>query len=189
MVGHICRNHHFEGSQDDIVQDIYFKFLTSDILSNYDPARAKISTYIYRIIKNHVLYVIKSKENKIIRCEVPNSSYMTEDMDNIDLALHFYNIAPDYLNIIERNKMSDCVEGIGFDLREFKRYFRGSRSNKHYKTFSLIDILEDIHMGLTNREIANKYHVTEMTTLAMKHKISSVMVKYGFKEYCKKVKK
>jgi hypothetical protein len=55
--------------------------------------------------------------------------------------------------------------------------------------FGRVDILQDIHIGLTNREIADKYHVTEMTILAMKHKISSVMVKYGFEQYRKTLKK
>ena len=189
MVNHLCRHYHCENTQEDVVQDIYFKLLTTNILANFDANKAKISTYIFRIIKNHILYLRKSKESKIVQCEVPESPYMTEDMDEIDIALHFYSMAPDYLNLIERNKMSDNVDSLGFDLKEFKRYFKNSRSNKHYKTYSLLDILQDIHMGLTNREIADKYLVTEMTILAMKHKISSVMVKYGFEQYRKTIKK
>jgi len=182
---YICKQYRCPVSPADVIQDIYFKLLTTNILKDYDPDKVnqagkttKLSTYIYLIVKNHVLCLINACEYRILKCEIPENIGFAED--DIDHTLAYYAIATDYQTLLERNRISDASDNLGFDIRSFIHHFYSSRANRKFKKFSLIDIFLDIYHGYSNREIAAKYGVSEMTTIILKNRIAKAMQKYGF---------
>jgi len=140
MTTQICESLNYPGSYEDIVQDIYLKMLTYKIVESYDPFyhgnefESKMSTFIYTIIKNHVISRLKSPENRLIRFKLSDCDPSAEMADEVESIIRNHPIAENVRNIMESNESSDKPDGIGIELRDFERRFRTSSNNK---TFSL----------------------------------------------------
>lgn len=192
MVNTICHRHDVTDI-DDTVQEAYTHMLTAKILERYDPNRPgspKISTYLYPIVRNLVLSK-KKESSELIRFKKyypPDDSY--ETADTVELALRYNQVATEFQNIIHQNDMTDSIEGIGADLRDFEENFLPTRnkvftlSKRKFKDVEtngcrLSDIYSLLYQGYSNKEIAQMYGVSYMYVTAMKRELASVMNKGG----------
>ncbi len=196
MVRCLCDDLDFPGPDEDIVQDIYYKFLTSQIIQSFCPVRGensvKMTTYLFPIIRNFILSKLKSKEYRILRHKFPDFETTNGDIDDLDLVLHNNPVALDFQTRLINNESSTSPDGLGADLRDFERTFSNSRSDKEYSLSKrkfknvdsagckLSDIFNLLYKGYSSKEIAAKLGVTSMSITNMKHQLAQIMIKYGF---------
>jgi len=133
----LCEQYSYPGSPDDIIQDLYLKFITSDIIEKFDPYHkdygTKMTTYLFPIVKNFIISKIKSSECRLLRKSVKKyTPSFSEDFDEIEAALYRNILAPDYVDILTFNQSTDSVLGLGSDLKAFKRALIRNRKNKKF---------------------------------------------------------
>lgn len=198
LVVSICNSLSYIADIDDLVQELYLKFISSDIIKNYDPyyygdeSKVPIANYLYPIIRNHIFCKIKSSENKMIRSYLPDYEENSEDINNIDLIIRKNPIAFEIKNIIINNNISDGIDNLGFEIRNFEEVFKKSDKNKKYFTrrkekgeevslgCTLSDILQYLYDGFSSKEIAEIYGVSCMAVTYMKQKLALYLKKHGF---------
>jgi DNA-directed RNA polymerase specialized sigma subunit len=200
MIIHICESLDYPESVEDLVQGIYTKFLTSDILQSYNrhfcrgrSMSSQMSTYLYPIIRNHILSLLKSQDYRFMKNQV--SDYdpdLADDMHEIDQTLKNNEIAEEYKSTLHYNNDSDQIDGTAFELRDFEARFEKSEENKKFDLkkrknknekipeCTLLEIFRYLYKGYSNKQIARIYGVTDMSITHMKHKLAEAMVKYGF---------
>lgn len=136
MVARICESLNYPGSPEDIVQDIYLKILTYNIIESYDPHykgnNIRMSTFIYPIVKNFIISRLKSPENRLVRYQLPDCDPSAEVIDEVDMIVRNNPIAEEVRNIMHNNECSDSIDGIGAELRNFEQRFSESDNNKRY---------------------------------------------------------
>jgi DNA-directed RNA polymerase specialized sigma24 family protein len=216
MTTHICEGFNYPGDPEDIVQDMYLKLLTNPIVENYQEervvfkapspkqeeiekkkpelirVRVKMSTYIYSIIKNLILSKLKSREQRVIKFQLPDCEPLAETTNELDTVFRHTPINLDYQTVLLNNESPDGINGIAADLKDFeisllqkqknKWFSLDKRKNKGVSTSgcTLIDILHYLYDGYSNSEIAEKYGVTDMSITNMKQKLAREMQKFGF---------
>lgn len=190
MVVFICGAYNYKGPYEDIVQDIYVKILTSNILRRFDYKRAKISTFLYPTIKNHVITSIKNPEYKISRRRLPDCETSTGEF--YDGIIHHYPVAVDYQTVVINNNTSESYNGLGEQIRDFIKSFSGSNKNKKHSLtkrknkekettgYSLLDVFHYLYEGYNNNEIAELYGVTPMSISHIKQQLAQAMATHGF---------
>jgi DNA-directed RNA polymerase specialized sigma24 family protein len=182
----------------DIVQDFYFKAIKGNIIESYDPnfsrngsKNPKMSTYLFPIINNLIKTTRNQPENRLQRnrfiADFNNES--PPDIDEIELALQFNRVATDYEGVFYQNDDSDNT--LVSDLKNFERKFLDSTSNKKFrlikrknkgiltKGLSLLDVYKHLKNGLSSREIAKIYGVSDMFICLLKKCIGKNITKYG----------
>jgi len=199
MVSSLCGSHNVaDSSVNDIVQDFYFRAISGNIIESYDPnfskgnsKNPKMSTYLFPIISNLIKTTRKQPENRLIRNKFVADPNIEEsyDMDEIELALRFNQVALDYEGILHQNE-SD-METLGYDLKDFERKFMVSRSNKKYNLkkrkdksittgdLSILDVYNHLKNGLSSREIARMYGVSDMFICILKKCIARNILRHG----------
>jgi len=133
----ICEQYNYPGCPDDIIQDLYLKFMTSEIIEKFDPFHknfgTKMSTYLFPIVKNFIVSKIKSAECRLARKSVkkytPTSS---DDFDEVEAALYRNSLDPDFVDILSFNESTDSAIGLGSDLKAFKRSLIRNRKNSRF---------------------------------------------------------
>jgi len=201
MVIHICESLDYPGTIEDIVQDIYVKFLTSDVLQNYNrhfcrgnSLSAQMSTYLYPILKNYILSRLKSPDYRFMKARVSDYDPFSDEVMDMDKSLSINTIAGDFKDILHRNGILEPIDGIEFDIHHFESHFAKSRENRKYDfrknkkreaetpECTLLEIFKYLYQGYSNKEIARIYGVSDMTITNMKHRLADAMMKYGFGE-------
>ena len=190
MVGSLCTSMNYQGSIEDLVQDVYVRMITKNVLAQYDPTISKISTYIFTIIKNLVLgQIIKEGRHRSIH--IPSDSIPDDMIDNVDAVIQSEHVDPDYVSMIQRNQDSDETQGLLAELHDFEEnYLSGDRDKKfnlkrrknrkvRTRGCRLSDLLNKIYKGYSNHEIAVKYGVTDMSVTHIKHQLAKTMLRYG----------
>jgi len=200
LVASICAKQCIPVHQvDDIVQDMYFRFLTSSVYEKFDPnyhnQSPKISTYLYPILVNAIKSQWKKPHMKIearryIVPEDAHENYSHED--NVEIALRSCKVSATYQGILEHNASSDSVDGLAAELEEFEKKWLSKRSrNRHYKLgrrrdksvgksgCSLLDVYRLIDAGLTNKQVAEIYGVSSVFVSSMKRMIVQALREYG----------
>jgi DNA-directed RNA polymerase specialized sigma subunit len=148
-----------------------------------------MSTFLFPIIRNHIIGKFSTPENKIIHSKIQNYDTQNEEID-LDESLSTNKIALEYRDIIDYNESSDAVHGLGFDLRDFENKFRRSEANKKilkkkrnktdFPEGTLLEIFQYLYKGYSNKEIAQIYGVSNMTIMHLKRKIALIMIDMGF---------
>jgi len=134
----ICQSLQYPGSVCDIVQDVYVKMKIYGIIESYDPHFhgeqfiSKLSTFVYRIIRNHVISCLKAPENRLVRFQLSDCDPSAELVDEVESIIRNHPIAEEARNIMEHNEDSDSIDGIGTELRDFERQFSKSKDNKRF---------------------------------------------------------
>jgi DNA-directed RNA polymerase specialized sigma24 family protein len=201
MVIHVCESLSYPGSVEDLVQDIYLKFLSSNILQNYNrhfirgrSVASQMSTYLYPIIRNFILSRLKSQDYRYKRSRIHNYDPVDDELTDLDRMLSNHPISNEFKATLHHNETTDQTDGVAFELRDFERRFRDSKHNRKYdlkkrkdkskKTpdCTLFDIFKYLYEGYSNKEIARIYHVSDMTITHLKHQLGVAMMKYGFGE-------
>jgi RNA polymerase sigma factor (sigma-70 family) len=204
LTNNICNRFNYPGDFEDVVQEMYLKLLTNPIIENFKENRivfnqkkkikthVKMSTYIYPIIRNHILSTMKSRESKIINHQLPDCEPLAENICEQDSIIRHTPLDVDYQTLIMSNESSDCVDGPAASLHDFeqsllqahknKKFSLNKRKNKDIKTTgcTLLDILRYLYDGYNNNEIAKIYGVTDMSITNMKQKLTKEMLKFGF---------
>lgn len=172
---------------DDVIQDIYIRFATGNILNLYNPQHknhAKLSTFLFPVIRNEMLTVLRREDSRVF------SRRRWSNSEN-EVALKANYLSMEYQNILDRNKISDETDGIRLELDEFEHRFLKSPSNKNYTLkrrrdpdtvtsgCTLLDVYRHLKKGLSSHEIAQMYGVSNMFVSSMKREISQAMKKYG----------
>lgn len=207
LVNTICQKHRVT-DVEDTVQDVYVHFLTAKILQKYDASRqTKISTFLYPIISNLVLSKKKESTEMILRnryvppenySRTPFHSTYAETIDPVDIVTNSGRVATEYMNLIHRNHMTDDVNGLGGELRDFVRFLesknvRGLSRNKTYTLAKrknsrialwtcgcrLSDIYFLLYEGHSNKEIADMFGVSQMWISVMKRELAHIMIRGG----------
>lgn len=135
MVINVCEGINYPEDPQDVVQDIYLKFLTSKIIQSYDrnfrDKETKMSTYIFPIIRNFILSKFKSREYRFFKHKLPNFA-PTDDVDDLDLVIFRNPIALEFMNTLLYNGSTDNMGGLGADFKDFEHQFLHSSHNKKY---------------------------------------------------------
>jgi len=132
----ICHSLHYPGSVCDIVQDVYVKMKVYNIIESYDPHFhgeqfiSKLSTFVYRIIRNHIISCLKAPENRLVRFQLFDCDPSAEMCDEVESIIRNHPIAEEARDIIKHNEDSDRIDGLGTELRDFERQFSKSNDNK-----------------------------------------------------------
>jgi len=154
LVSSLCESLNFPGSAEDVIQDLYVKFLTSEIIESFDSnfrnKDTKMTTYLFPIIKNYIVSKIKSNECRYFRQNLRNYE-PSDDVDEVELALCHNPIAIDYVDLLLYNESTDSPTGLRSDFRAFKRLLVRTRKNKRYlkKRRSNSDFLNELKIELT----------------------------------------
>lgn len=196
LVYHICDSVGYLDPPSDVIQGLYYKFLTSKIIQAYNPdfngSSIKISTYLYPIIRNFILSKQHSFEYRRqynysfdYNDDLYNHEASNYDVDDIDLIIRHNPIAIPFQNILLNNQ-DDYNEGLNRDLKDFTRLFPQSKSNKRYpikkgrSECTLFNIFQYLYDGYNNREIAEIYGISPMYVTYMKQTLAEIMIKHGF---------
>lgn len=193
MFTNICCKYRFSGNFDDLVQDFYYKLMTSDILQKYNRhftsngmfTTCKMSSYLYPMIKNHVVTAVKSPDYKYLMNKVQNYD-KKHDLEEIDTE----NMVPECQEDLIQKELMECPDSLRFDLKMFFESFENTKSDKRFakkvtdetglSTATLSRLFKLIYMGYSNKEIAKEFGVTTMYIFYLKQKLAKVMKKYGF---------
>ena len=182
-----CQNCPPSITVDDIVQDIYLRFATFNILNIFNPNHpnhAKMSTYLFPVIRNELLTILKREDIQIYT----DGKWSNREEDKAQKA---NLLSMEYQNIRLHNNVSDEPGGIGMELDEFEQRFLKKEYNKTYTLkrrrnkaiqtagCTLLDVYKHLKNGMSNREIALMYGVSNMFVSTMKREIELAMKKYG----------
>lgn len=178
-------------SVDDVVQELYIKFLTEKTLGKFDPCRnTKVSTYLYRVLRNLVNRIYNSNEGiihshqfdmeftDVLHHNEFTSSNRSEDLPSMNV---------EYEGIVLRNQMSDEIDGLNFDLDFFDTYLERiprimKRKKKGMNTSHLlVKVFRLMREGMTNKDIALKYNVSNMFITNLKSEIKGHMKRFGIR--------
>jgi len=133
LVISVCDSLNFSESSEDVVQDLYLKFLTSKIIESFDEhfrnKNTKMTTYLYPIIRNYVVSKLKSNEYRFFKQNLRNYE-PSDDIDDLDLVLCHNPVAVDYINQLLHNESSDGLSGFGSQFRFFERQLEQSQKKR-----------------------------------------------------------
>ncbi len=196
LVTSICQSLNHPGPYEDVIEDMYQKICDFPILQGYNrhfyrqgrlgqgPGTNKMSSYLYPIIRNHVIGILKSSEEKIFR----SPAFIPEDIENDDMdqILLGNPVAFDYEEILTANAEADRIDGLRMELQDFAQQYLCPKQCKGKKKLSkkadctLFDIFNYLYKGYTNKEIAEIYGVSQMSVSHYKNKLAKALLRYGF---------
>lgn len=147
----ICVEVGYWGPPEDVIQNFYLnKILSKNILAKYDPKKAKMSTWLYRILHNLVIghmateslnkhyesYYFNDADGRpmfnVSRAETKHAHYSRKGFKVVSVEATkealtvdgpYCGIDPDYNSIAQRNANSDDPEGLLFQLKNFETVF------------------------------------------------------------------
>ena len=135
LVHRLCESSssYYTESPDDITQELYYRFLTSNnVIEKFDKNMdVLMSTYLYKIIRNFIISQFKSHNGRYFRCRVL-TPLPTNDVNEFDLLPRYYDIAEEFSNTQYFNNACNDENELQIDLREFERYFASSPQNVTY---------------------------------------------------------
>jgi RNA polymerase sigma factor (sigma-70 family) len=191
----ICQSLNYPGPYEDVVEDMYQKICDFPILQGYNrhfyrqgrlgngPGTNKMSSYLYPIIRNHIIGLLKSSEEKIFR----SPAFIPEDTENYDMdqILSDNSVASDYEEILMANAETDRADGLRMELQDFAQQYLCPKQRKGKKLSkksdcTLFDIFNYLYKGYTNKEIAEIYGVSQMSVSHYKNKLAKALLRYGF---------
>jgi hypothetical protein len=198
LVANICTYFDLTSHIEDVIQDLYAKFLSCNILERFDPeyrGGTKISTYLHIIIVNMVKAICTDKENWIERRRFRCSSFQKVNLfhdpyhDEVENALQLENMNVDYEGNLYSNYTTEPIDGLKFDLDFFETYLK--EKNRTYKLnrrrcqnvksegLSLLDVFQYLRKGYSHKAIAFKYGVSLAFITSLKAEIKLLMIKFG----------
>lgn len=135
LVVSVCDKFDFPGSPEDVIQDLYHKFITGSIIEDFNPnykkKPTKMFTYLYPIVKNFVVSLLKSPENRFYKQNLRNYE-PSSDLDEIDEVISRVPVHVDYAFVSVSNGDTDSFDSLGADFHTFKRQLIRTRKNKVY---------------------------------------------------------
>lgn len=154
ITNHLCISYNFPGEPEDIVQDIYVKFLTGSIIENYEEERVinknpppnpgkrklrgikkvvkvKMSTYLYSVIRNYILSKMKTHEYRVLKYKVPEYSQPYADASDLDKIIQHTPVEIRYQNLLSSNEDNENSL-LWSALNDFRENFLSSKKNKKY---------------------------------------------------------
>ena len=143
-----------------------------------------MSSYLYPIIRNHIIGLLKSSEERIFR----SPAYVPEDSEENDLdqILIGNSVALDYEELLLANAEADRIDGLRMELQDFAEHYLCPKKHKGRNKLSkksnctLLDIFNYLYKGYTNKEIADIYGVSQMSVSHYKNKLAKALLRYGF---------
>lgn len=192
MVAHMCHGKNVR-SIDEIISDVYFRFVVGKVVERYKPElyKSKLSTWLFPTIRNVVISSLKKSNAKWNKYIVPEE--LAEDCcDDVEIALKYNKVAIEFQNTIDHNRISDEVDGLASELRQFEEMFENHKSNKTYKltrrrdqsvdpgNYSLLKVYKLIRDGVSCRDLARILGCSDMFVSTMKREIREAMKRYGF---------
>lgn len=202
MVTSLCHTFGVE-TAGDVTNDLCVRIISGRLMEDhFDPQRSKVSTYIFRIVRNMICNQIYSRENRTWKNRqiVPFQSGQDEASEDLDFILRYNHIANEYKDILRRNAVSDDPEGLPLELNDFERKFAKGYGSKRIplkkrsfkdvqaKRCTRYDVYCYIKQGYKNSEIARLYGVTDMFICLLKKEIEQALRDYGF-DFPKKPRK
>jgi DNA-directed RNA polymerase specialized sigma24 family protein len=193
LVISICDDLNYPGEREDLIQDLYLKFLTSEVIQvyNFDRYKTKMSTWLYPVIRNFILSKINGPEFKLPRFYSPDYGEISNDIDDIDLIITRNPVALIYKHILINNEELENPVGIASELKDWEEKFKDSDKNKRYlrnknKGCTLLDLFHYLYAGFSNKEIAGIYNVSDMSISLMKQQLADILLKQGFNKRFKR---
>jgi len=180
----------------DVTNDLCVRIISGRLMEDhYDPQRSKVSTYLFRIVRNMICNQVFSRENRTWRNKQTVSFQALsgqESSEDIDFILRYNRIANEYRDMLRRNAVSDDPEGLPLELSDFERKFvkgygskriplkKRSFKDVQVKRCTRYDVYCYIKEGYKNSEIAKMYGVTDMFICLLKKEIEQALREYGF---------
>jgi DNA-directed RNA polymerase specialized sigma24 family protein len=201
LVTSICNSLNYRGSYEDVIEDLYGKICELPILQGFNrhyyrgiPSN-KMSTYLYPIIRNHVISLLKAPEEKIFRSPAYTSETLDDDDPDIERTLYSNPVALEYEEVLLANAEADKVDGLRMELQDFvqqylcPKKYRGNKKLSKKSNCTLLDIFNYLYKGYTNKEISDIYGVSQMSVSHYKNKLAKALLRYGFSVKTKRKRK
>jgi hypothetical protein len=141
-----------------------------------------MSTYLYPIIRNHILSKIKSPEYRHAKYR---QEWVEQDFDEVE-DVEIQDVMPERISALEHNDDEDGVDGLAYAFKEFADRFKKSHLNETIgfertgsKPRTLLDIFHYMYMGYTNHQIAEIYGISDMSISHTKAKLAAAMARFG----------
>jgi RNA polymerase sigma factor (sigma-70 family) len=137
MVANQCKCLRYPGSPDDVVQDLYIRFLTvCDVIALYDESRGVlISSYLFKIIKNFIISCYKGHEGSYYRYRTAPviQEHENEDIsDDFETYIDHFKGNEDYEINAYCNNVSNRENPLHEDFKDFKRNLLDPAHNTRY---------------------------------------------------------
>jgi DNA-directed RNA polymerase specialized sigma subunit len=176
MVTSICDNLKYPGSYEDVMQEMSYRLCTESIVQDFNRFYSKgkfhgvkMSTYMFGIIRNHILSNMRGEECKILKNRYLDLT--TEDGEeynsSYDMAIAKDEVSFSYKMLSARNQDSDDTDSLKAKMKDFAKSLR-----KVVDGEVLIDIFMGLYEGYSSKQIAEKLGLTEMSVCHKKKKIA-----------------
>jgi RNA polymerase sigma factor (sigma-70 family) len=182
---------------EDVVQEIYVKFLTTPLYDNYNP-EYKLSTWLYPIVTSVILSHLRRNRVEAHRFVTPESdvqNHPDEPIDDVDIALRCCQVAREFQCVLDYNESVDGIDGLSARLREFEDKWLGDTGrNRKFKLVkrrdknssqdgcTLLDVYRLIDLGLSNRQIAQIYGCSNVFISSIKQLIVRALREFGVRD-------
>ncbi len=102
------------GNADD-AQDVFQEaliILVKNVRKEGFVLNAKLSTYLFSIVKNYWLYKLRGKKESSTEIDTLNTSHLVEDASDLDIA-HDYEVKHSIIGEVFQQLKDDCREMLG----------------------------------------------------------------------------
>lgn len=172
----ICQDYGFKDSPEDIIQDIAVKVLTGCMKSFNPDQNVRPTTFLYSIIRNHILIVMNSKEyriskNKPFELVSPWEFNSQHDFD-IDRAINEEKVHVRIIERLQRNAFDDDVN---------KKIERDDFQDKKLKNKDdrILKVFQYLYEGYSAGQIAEKLSLSTMSIINLKTKLAALLMEYN----------
>ncbi len=181
-------------STEDMVQDIYLRFLERDVVGGFDPSRgAALTTYLYTIINNQVKDHVRSMAFRISKMRLAPASENADSLEpgDFDDAVRMAGIGLEYRKILDGNMSTDGVDDLSAELREFEQRLTRPALNKKFRLLrrhnknalrgncTLLDIYCLLKRDLSSQVIAALYGISTKTVTVLKASVAKALLEFG----------
>jgi len=187
-----CAYLNYQGSSDDIIQELYFQFLTTNqTIEAFDESRGiKISTYLFKVIQNFIISKIRERYNRDrVRLSKDTENNKTDLKDAINIFERLFPSSPDNIRFAFSRKSNK--KKVTYRLRILYKLKKRGDIGVEYEEIrrliintctygcTLYDLYNLLYKGYTNEQISEIYGVSRTTISTLKRRLAKIMVKYG----------
>lgn len=124
LVARQCEFLCYPGSPDDVVQDLYLRFLTVvDVIALFDENRGMMSTYMFKVIHNFIVGCYKGHECSFYRYQIVlvNKNSTDDNINNFEKMIDYYKYSDDYESMAYCNNASNRENSLTDDIKDFEK--------------------------------------------------------------------
>jgi len=121
MVANLCEYLRYPGSPDDVVQDLYVRFLTVyDVIALFDQSRGVlISSYLFKVVQNYIISCFKGHEGSFHRYRLSPFN-LSEKKHSFESSVDYFKGNDDYEINAHCNNADNRETPLHDDFQDFE---------------------------------------------------------------------